>query len=53
MLKDNDNGKTLADLNFSTNEVLSVCKKTSFAVSKVPLITAEGKINEMAKHVFT
>lgn len=52
-LRDKDNGKTLAELGFKSNEALIVRKKATQSVSKMPLLTAEGKLNERAKFVFT
>lgn len=52
-IRDNDNGKTLAELGFKSNEVLSVYKKGNSSVSKMPLLDSENKLNERAKFLFT
>ncbi len=52
-LKDIDNGSTLAELRFRSNETLTVSHKSIFAASKVPLFNEEGTdINERAVFIF-
>lgn len=52
-IKDSDNGKTLADMMFKNDEVLTIYKKQTNTASKMPLLTPENKINARAKAVFT
>lgn len=52
-LKESDNGKTLAELRFKPNESLSVFRKNTFCVNKVPLMNEDGSdMNKIAKDIF-
>jgi len=52
-IEDSDNGRTLGELNFKANETLSIFKKGTQAVSAMPLLTKENKLNDRAQFLFT
>jgi EF-hand domain len=53
-LKDNENGKTLAELRFKHNEILTAYKKNLFNTLSVPLLNLDGTdLNEKAFVIFT
>lgn len=52
-MKEIDNGKTLGELRFKSNETLSGYKKSFYSQNKVPLLKADGNtLTERAKKIF-
>lgn len=53
-LKEIENGKTLAELRFKPNEVLTAFRRSAFSSAKVPLMNLDKTdISERARQVFT
>lgn len=52
-LKEIENGKTLAELRFKPNEVLTAFRRSAFSAAKVPLLNIDrSDLSERAKSVF-
>jgi hypothetical protein len=53
-LKENENGRTLAELRFKPNEQLTAFRRTIFSAPKVPLLNEDGTaLSDRARHIFT
>lgn len=53
-LREIENGKTLAELRFKPNEVLTAFRRSAFSSAKVPLMNLDKTdISERARQVFT
>ena len=52
-VRDNENGKTLGEMGFKTDDTLAIHRVANTTASKMPLLTPENKINARATAVFS
>lgn len=52
-MKESDNGRTLGELKFKSNETISAYKRNTFVLNKAPLIQSDGEtLTEAARKIF-